>query len=65
VADKHLTVQELADREGVSPATVYGWNRDRVGPPYIKPGGRIVRYRLTDVIRWEKTQEAPRRRGAA
>jgi predicted DNA-binding transcriptional regulator AlpA len=65
VADRHLTVEELAEREGVALQTVYGWNKTRTGPPYMKIGGRLVRYKLTDVIAWEKSQLVSRRRGAA
>ena len=64
MAEKHLTVKELAEREGVSVLTVYGWNRDRTGPRPMKIGGRLVRYRLEDVIRWEKSQLASRGRVA-
>lgn len=67
MAEKHLTVQDLAEREGVAVGTVYGWNRDRKGPKYIKfgAGGGRVRYRLTDVIAWEKAQLVDQRRGVA
>jgi predicted DNA-binding transcriptional regulator AlpA len=65
VADQHLTVQQLAAREGVAVQTVYGWNKTRTGPRYMKIGGRLVRYRLEDVIKWERTQQADPRRGVA
>jgi predicted DNA-binding transcriptional regulator AlpA len=64
MSEKHLTVKELAEREGVAIQTVYGWNRDRVGPAYMKPGGRVCRYKLADVIKWEKSQVAERGRVA-
>jgi len=63
--EKHLTVRDLAEREGVAIQTVYGWNRDRRGPRYMKPGGRDVRYRLANVLAWEKAQLVEPRRGVA
>ena len=60
--DKHLTVQDLADREGVPVKTVYDWNRTRKGPRYMKVG-IYVRYRLADVLAWEKSQLVDNRRG--
>jgi predicted DNA-binding transcriptional regulator AlpA len=64
VSEKHLTIQDLAEREGVPVATVYVWNRDRKGPRYMKIG-RHVRYTLADVLTWEKSRRVPARRGAA
>ena len=53
--DKHLSPEDLAEREGVPLQTVYGWNRDRTGPPFMKIG-RHVRYKLADVIAWEESR---------
>jgi predicted DNA-binding transcriptional regulator AlpA len=53
--DKHLTPEDLAEREGVPLETVYGWNKTGKGPRYMKIG-RHCRYRLADVIAWEKTR---------
>ena len=53
--EKHLTPQDLAEREGVPLQTVYGWNKTRSGPEYMRIG-RHVRYRLADVIAWEKSR---------
>lgn len=51
----HLTVEDLAVREGVSIDTVYAWNRDGSGP--VPMGrGRGVRYRLEDVEAWEASR---------
>jgi predicted DNA-binding transcriptional regulator AlpA len=62
--DRHLTVRDLADRYGVSVWTIYGWNKTGTGPRYIKPGGSLCRYRLADVVAWEKTRIAVRGRVA-
>jgi excisionase family DNA binding protein len=55
--EKHLTVEELAEREGVPVQTVYRWNSRGGGPRYIKVG-RHARYPLTDVVAWEKSRES-------
>lgn len=54
-SDPHLTPAELAERERVPLETVYGWNKTGDGPPRMKIG-RHVRYRLADVIAWEKSR---------
>jgi predicted DNA-binding transcriptional regulator AlpA len=51
----HLSPEGLAAREGVPLDTVYRWNRLRCGPAYMKIG-RHVRYRLADVVAWEKSR---------
>lgn len=53
--EKHLSAEDLAEREGVPLQTVYGWNKTRTGPQYMKIG-RHVRYRLADVVAWEKSR---------
>ena len=63
-AERHLTVQELAEREGVTVYAVYAWNRDRAGPRYMRVR-RLCRYRLADVIAWEKSRMVEPRRGVA
>lgn len=54
---RHLTVEELAEREGVPVATIYAWNSRGTGPRYMIIG-RHVRYRLADVIQWENARYA-------
>lgn len=53
--DKHLSPEDLAEREGVPLQTVYGWNKTRTGPKYMKIG-RHVRYRFADVLAWEASR---------
>lgn len=55
--EKHLSPEDLAARERVPLQTVYGWNRDRTGPRFMKIG-RHVRYRLADVLAWENSRVA-------
>lgn len=53
--EKHLTITELAEREGVPVTTVYTWNYTGTGPRYMKIG-RHVRYKIADVITWENSR---------
>ena len=59
----HLSPEDLARREGVPLQTVYGWNKTRTGPRFMKIG-RHVRYRLADVERWEDSRAVPSGRTA-
>lgn len=53
--DKYLSPEELAARYDVPLETVYGWNKKKTGPDYIRVG-RHVRYRPKDIQAWEKSQ---------
>lgn len=55
--EKHLSPEDLAEREGVPIATIYQWNSRGDGPRFMKIG-KHVRYRLNDVIAWENTRFA-------
>ena len=50
--EKHLTIEEVAERYGVTVWTVYRWNSSRTGPRFMKIG-RNCRYKLADVVAWE------------
>lgn len=50
--ERHLSPQELADREGVPVQTVYVWRVKGTGPRGMTIG-RHVRFRLSDVLAWE------------
>jgi excisionase family DNA binding protein len=58
MTEKHLTITDLAEREGVPVTTVYQWNSRGDGPRYMRIG-RHVRYKLADVIAWEESRYAP------
>lgn len=57
--EKHLSPADLAERLGVPLATVYGWNLTKTGPRYIRVG-RHIRFRLEDVLAWERSREVDR-----
>lgn len=63
MAEKHLTLKEFAEREGVPTETVYQWNSRGLGPRYLRIG-RHVRYRLADVIAWEDARLVDPRKSA-
>lgn len=52
-----LSPEELAQRLGVSRATVYRWRENGNGPQGFRVG-KHLRYRLEDVIAWEEAQLA-------
>jgi predicted DNA-binding transcriptional regulator AlpA len=56
--DKHLSPEDLAEREGVPVQTIYSWNKTGTGPRVMKIG-RHCRYRLADVIAWEDSRTVP------
>lgn len=49
---RHLTQDELAKRWRISPRTLERWRWLRLGPQYLKIGGRVV-YSLEDVQSFE------------
>lgn len=53
--EKHLSPEDLAEREGVALETVYSWNKQGRGPQYLKIG-KLCRYRVADVLAWEKSR---------
>ncbi len=64
VEDRWLTRRELAERYGVPVKTPAEWASKGTGPRYAKIG-RHVRYRLSDVIDWEREQSPSEKRSTA
>ena len=62
--DKWISRQELADRYGLPVKTPAEWASKGTGPRYGK-FGRHVRYRMSDVIDWERAQLTETRRDSA
>jgi len=48
----YLLQADLAQRWRISPRTLERWRWQKVGPSYLKVGGRVV-YRLEDVLAYE------------
>jgi predicted DNA-binding transcriptional regulator AlpA len=49
-----FSVDDLADRYGVSPATVHQWLYKGTAPRSLKIG-KYRRFRLADVLSWEES----------
>lgn len=49
---KHLNQRQLADRWGVSEATLERWRSEGIGPVFLKLQGRVL-YRVEDVESYE------------
>lgn len=62
--DRWISRQELADRYGLPVKTPAEWASKGTGPRYGK-FGRHVRYRMSDVIDWERAQLTESRRDSA
>lgn len=52
VPARHFRQVQLAKRWAMSEQTLANWRWQRVGPPYLKIGGRIL-YRLEDIEQFE------------
>lgn len=50
--DAILTDEQLALMWKLSPSTLRHWRSANEGPPYFKLGGRLVRYRWSEVQAW-------------
>ena len=53
-----LTTVEAAREIGVSVATLKRWRKQGSGPPYLRLGPRIIRYRLVDIELWQQKNKA-------
>ena len=51
--ERHLTVEELAERERTTPATVRYWIHTGTAPRSLRPGRRRL-FPLSEVIKWEQ-----------
>ena len=52
VSIKHLNQRQLADRWGISEASLERWRSEGIGPVFLKLQGRVL-YRLEDVEAFE------------
>lgn len=62
--ERWITRQELADRYGLPVKTPAEWATKGTGPRYAKIG-RHVRYRMSDVMSWERAQLTEDKRSSA
>jgi predicted DNA-binding transcriptional regulator AlpA len=47
-----LTSEEAARMLGCRECTLALWRHRKTGPAYVRVGGRLIRYRRRDVLRW-------------
>jgi predicted DNA-binding transcriptional regulator AlpA len=64
MTDRWISRQELAEHYGVPVKTPAEWASKGTGPRYAK-FGKHVRYRLSDVIDWEKRRFSDFQRDSA
>jgi helix-turn-helix protein len=62
--DRWISRQDLADRYGLPLKTPAEWASKGTGPRYAK-FGRHVRYRMSDVMSWERAQLTEDKRSSA
>ena len=55
---KLLSEREVAERWGISAITLQDWRCRQKGPPFIRLGGRMIRYRELDIEIWLIEQES-------
>lgn len=53
----YLNVQQIADRLGVSVASIWRWKRTGSFPRAVKLGDRTTRWRLADIEAWESSRQ--------
>lgn len=49
---KYLTEKEVSAIYSITVRTLQSWRRRGVGPPYVKPEGKLVRYSAYSVAHW-------------
>jgi predicted site-specific integrase-resolvase len=52
VSVKHLNQRQLADRWGLSEASLERWRSEGIGPVFLKIQGRVL-YRIEDIESYE------------
>jgi excisionase family DNA binding protein len=55
MADAYLTEGQVAEMLRISRRTLQAWRLRGGGPPYVRVGPRMVRYRAGDVLHWLET----------
>lgn len=47
-----MDTKQLSQLLGVPVPTIATWRHNGNGPRFLRLGGRVIRYRKTDVLRW-------------
>ena len=56
--EKLLTQKKVQEYLGVSSSTLEQWRLKGVGPCWVKVGGRLVRYRYSDLLQYISSLQA-------
>lgn len=59
MAGRFFTIKQVSELCGVTPKTLYQWRRRQEGPPYVKMGGKCVRYLTHEFEAWFENQRGP------
>ena len=51
-----MNTKQVAHHLGLSEATIKRWRKENYGPKWYRIGKRFVRYKLSDVLEWEASQ---------
>ena len=54
--EKLLNIDETADLLNVNRRLLDNWRWQKIGPPWVKFSGRMIRYRLSDITHWIEEQ---------
>lgn len=60
-----LNERQLAKRFACTTRCLQKWRGKGVGPRYFRLGGRMIRYNLVDIEKWENEQYATSNNGEA
>ncbi len=56
--ERYLSAKDVADRYSVHQASVWGWAKDdECFPKPVKLSGRCTRWKLSDLLAWERNRE--------
>ena len=60
--ERLLSISELCDLIGARRQTIYKWVHEK-RIPFLKPGGKLVRFRASDIERWLEGRKKSGKRG--
>jgi len=52
--EQYLTVRDVSHRLSIGKSTVWAWTQSEKFPQPIRLSSRCTRWRLSDVLNWEK-----------
>ena len=52
-----ITTHDLAERWNMNPKTLDQWRSKRIGPKWVRIGGKKILYRMKDILAYESENE--------